>query len=462
MDAPFDRLGSFGEGIMRKPASMRRLFVLTLMLAVGAVLFSTRGAFTDSLIKVTSPGALGADDSVTWTQIGADSTQLSSSFNATSTGGIAVAGTLAGSGSQISMVCPTSPCSWSSTDVAGFSAGDCLIWTSDTANGGNGPLKLAFNQSVMGAGALIQADGPGQFTAQVQAFNGTTSLGTFTTTSDTNGDAVFLGVVDNTAANITSVVYSLTACTGPCTDFAIDTLSLNTSGGVSGPTPTATATGPTPVATTSIVPAPATINFGNVDASGASKAHKVSFVNKGTVNAVLGSVSVPAGFATVSGTDLCSGQTVLPKKSCTMMLQFTPSAPGAVAESVSAPYNGAPATVSVSGNGTTVMLKMPKSMNFPPVLPGMTGKPKSVTITNLSKTASVVLSSMVVNGQFTTASDLCSNATLGPKTHCVISLEFAPISGATTGATGGSMDFGYTFGSNSGAPQAVTLSGNVK
>ena len=62
------------------------------------------------------------------------------------------------------------------------------------------------------AGALIQANTPGQFTARIEAFNGATSLDSFTVTSDTNGDAVYIGLKDQTAANITSVVFSLTTC----------------------------------------------------------------------------------------------------------------------------------------------------------------------------------------------------------------------------------------------------------
>ena len=55
-------------------------------------------------------------------------------------------------------------------------------------------------------------------------------------TSDVSGDATFIGVLDSTAANITKVTFSLTSCSGDCTDFAIDTVSLNVPGGA---TPTA-------------------------------------------------------------------------------------------------------------------------------------------------------------------------------------------------------------------------------
>jgi hypothetical protein len=85
---------------------------------------------------------------------------------------------------------------------------------------------------VVGAGAWLQADATGVYTAQIQAYNGGTSLGSFTATSDASGDPLFLGVLQSPAtANITRIVYSLTSCAscngdGDTADFAIDTLLL--------------------------------------------------------------------------------------------------------------------------------------------------------------------------------------------------------------------------------------------
>jgi hypothetical protein len=179
---------------------------------------------TDTLVLVTSQAAQSATDSVSWTQIGADGTLLGASLSALSVGGLAITGSLAGANSVPAVVCAATGCSWTGS---GFAAGDTVIWTSDAANGGNGPLTLSFGRNIAGAGALIQADGPGQFTSQIQAFDGTTLLGTFTVTSNANGDAVYIGVQDQTGANITSLTFSLTSCVGSCTDFALDTAYLN-------------------------------------------------------------------------------------------------------------------------------------------------------------------------------------------------------------------------------------------
>lgn len=229
------------------------------------------------------------------------------------------------------------------------------------------------------------------------------------------------------------------------------------------PLPTMT---PTPTATASILPAPPQINFGNVDATGASKMRKASIVNKGTVEAMVGTVSVPAPFAIVAGTDLCSNQIVLPKKSCTMMLQFAPTATGPSGGSVSVSYNGAPpATVNLSGNGTAVSMKAPTKVAFAPVAAGSTGPSKAITFINLSKTATVQMGSTPsLSGPFQIASDGCSGTTVGPRGKCTIGLQFMPPQGSTSKSTlTGTMGmFSFTYGSNDGAVPSISLTGRVK
>ena len=85
--------------------------------------------------------------------------------------------------------------------------------------------------AAFGAGAWIQADETdviGSFTAQIQAFNGSTSLGTFTESSNANGDPIFIGVLSNTTAQVTSVIFSLTVVPADASvnDFGLDRLFL--------------------------------------------------------------------------------------------------------------------------------------------------------------------------------------------------------------------------------------------
>src|SRR5260370_11686963 len=195
----------------------------------------------DSMLAVRSIGAQNANDFVHWSQLGTDATVPGGSFTATSENGRSITVSLAGPTSLRAIECPAALCSWNGV---GFNAGDALVWTSDLGNSGNGPLTLGVGTPVSGLGAFIQADGPSQFTAQVQVFNGASSLGTFPVTSNTNGDAAYVGVIDQTGANISSAIFSITSCEGACTDFAIDTVNLKASA-LATPTPTASST-PTP------------------------------------------------------------------------------------------------------------------------------------------------------------------------------------------------------------------------
>jgi hypothetical protein len=106
-----------------------------------------------------------------------------------------------------------------------FPASDRLLWTMDSA----GPMALSFATPLASAGAGIQAEFFGAFQATLTAFNGTSNLGSVSVTADSNsnadGSAPFLGIIDNTGRNITSIQYSVISETGVNT-FAIDTLRL--------------------------------------------------------------------------------------------------------------------------------------------------------------------------------------------------------------------------------------------
>src|SRR5215469_2668742 len=163
--------------------------------AIFLLLVIIASAHADSVSVVTTPAGLSADDAIVWSQLGGDATVLSANPSFTSTHGLTGSISLTGPGSLVAVVCPETPCSWFLGSSSGFTANDRLIWTADNGNSGNGPLVLTFASNVKAVGAFIQADLPGQFTAQIEAFNGGTSLGTFPLTSDSIGDATFIGVI---------------------------------------------------------------------------------------------------------------------------------------------------------------------------------------------------------------------------------------------------------------------------
>jgi hypothetical protein len=228
----------YERGLGARSARVGRGYLRAIISAVAIVLLAANSSRADSLAMVTSRAAQGGNDSVQWSPLGSDGTVLSASFGTNSNRGTTVSVSLNGRNSLLSVVCPASSCSWSG---AGFPSGDTLVWTSNGSNGGNGPITLTFGSGETGAGTLIQADGPAQFTASIQAFSGSTSLGTFTETSDSRGTAIYLGVVDSSGPNITSVVVNLVSAQGVTSDFAIDSLTLGSS------TPGPPAPVPTPV-----------------------------------------------------------------------------------------------------------------------------------------------------------------------------------------------------------------------
>jgi hypothetical protein len=109
-----------------------------------------------------------------------------------------------------------------------FTIGDHLI-----NNNGFSEFALTVNFAapVSGAGAQIQLDNSGPFTATLEAFAGNTSLGLVTeigqSSTAEDGSAIFLGAID-TSAEITSIVFGIENPPPFAGDFAINTLSLNT------------------------------------------------------------------------------------------------------------------------------------------------------------------------------------------------------------------------------------------
>jgi hypothetical protein len=189
---------------------------------------------------VVTPGALGANDTVNWAQLGVDGTTVTQSFSALSANAWSIAGLLTGSDGCVAVVTTGSVCGWSAT--SGFVSGDSTIWAENGSTySGSGPVSLSFS-AVFGAGLYVQATSPGSFTASIDAYNGVTLLGSFTVTSPT-GSGVFIGVLD-TVADITRIQVGLTACSSGCdtADFAVNQLMLKEAAAVP-EAPTATLLG---------------------------------------------------------------------------------------------------------------------------------------------------------------------------------------------------------------------------
>jgi hypothetical protein len=235
-------------------------------------------------------------------------------------------------------------------------------------------------------------------------------------------------------------------------------------------TPTQTRSA-TPTATASAVPngtllvaSHATVNFGKVDATGTSKAQKVTLTNKGTVSASISNITAAASFAIAATGNTCTGHSIAPKKNCSFGIEFTPATAEEVNNgSIAVSYNGTSPMITLTGDGVAVALKAPTSLSLPTQTPGTTGKPKNMTLSN-PNTVAVTLESASRSGNdpgsFAIASDNCSGRMLAPKGKCEIGVKFAP-PGNANGTQTATLSIGFTYGANRGSA-STSLTGKLR
>lgn len=207
------------------------------LLLVGMSLF----AGTAAAGLITSRAALGADDFIDWGQLGSESyIPTLPAFLKSDDGLMAALDNLNRPNSGVTRL-----------DQGGlwrgnFADGDALA----VARPNGGPLVIDFLEGVFGAGAQIQSNVFGSFTATIEAYDAQGKLlesETLEGVSNANGQdsAIFIGILLATA-DIDRIVFNVTASD----DFAINRLSLaKTAGsetGISGGFSLMAATDPEP------------------------------------------------------------------------------------------------------------------------------------------------------------------------------------------------------------------------
>jgi hypothetical protein len=195
-----------------------RIAIATLVIA--AVSFFVHSASFAAPILVSSRAALAGDEFIDWGVLGSPGGAVSNPFAIASNAGLVNA--------TVSMPTGTFTTRQQTADWFGnFAPGDGLLWTANET----GPLTIAFDTPVMGAGAQIQPDLFGAFTAQITVFDTAgNTLAVFDVAGDSHGaadnSAIFLGVRDS-IASIGRIAYALEAFGEP-DEFAINRLDLVT------------------------------------------------------------------------------------------------------------------------------------------------------------------------------------------------------------------------------------------
>jgi hypothetical protein len=197
-----------------------------LLLAV-AVCFLNPFARADRFAIIHSRAAQQPSDFIDWTQLGPDSTIVTSPQVVTTFNGRSVT---VGNGDSSNFYVLTEGYSW----IGNFDYGESLVW--NFGFGVSAPLRAPFRMQLSsGVGSFgfsIQSNNYGAFTATVTAYDCSGSFKklttrTFTGNSDSpeNDSAIFVGLGDTSGPNICAITVSTADASG-FNDFAIDAVSF--------------------------------------------------------------------------------------------------------------------------------------------------------------------------------------------------------------------------------------------
>ena len=124
----------------------------------GMFLLSAAAYGTGVISLAASPAAMGANDFVTWGQLGVDGAMIADTFSATSSNLDSITGAFS---TTTGMAVTVGGSTWGPASGA-FADGDALIWSFDSGtNSGTGPLSISFPHRVWrGRGDSARRDGP--------------------------------------------------------------------------------------------------------------------------------------------------------------------------------------------------------------------------------------------------------------------------------------------------------------
>ncbi|MCF6196670.1 MAG: PEP-CTERM sorting domain-containing protein [Emcibacter sp.] len=168
------------------------------------------------IVLITDRTSLGGTDYYDWALLGGTATPIPSGTIVTSNNGLQATLSIP-SGDMIK----TDQQPW----LGNFSNNTPLLST----NGNSGPLTVDFNGLVSGAGAQIQWDAYGAFTAEIKAFDNLGGLLASyfldgSSTSVSNNSAIFIGLLSD-SLNIAMLTFNVTNSRG----FVINQLDVTTS-----------------------------------------------------------------------------------------------------------------------------------------------------------------------------------------------------------------------------------------
>ena len=217
-----------------------------------------------------------------------------------------------------------------------------------------------------------------------------------------------------------------------------------------------------PVAATAAA-APASVAFGDVRVSTTST-QTITVTNAGirtlNLSAVGLGIGSDASFQIVAPGTTCTATTVLlTGTSCTVRVQFAPTARAAVTATIAISSNAAPLNVPVTGQGVAPLASVsPLALTFGKQNLNTNGT-QTATLSNTGDAPLTITSVVVAGAGFTRLGGSCDTTLAAPvlpalATTCTITVRFRPtVAGVSLGA------LTITDNAFNGSPQTVSLSG---
>ena len=202
---------------------------------------------------------------------------------------------------------------------------------------------------------------------------------------------------------------------------------------------------------------PSSLTFASQNLGTTSTAQSVTMTNTGNASFTIGGVSiVGTNSGDFSQTNGC-GSSLGANASCTIIVQFSPTAPGSRTATVSITdsLQSSPEAVALTGTGNGPVVSLSGgALTFASQNLGTTSTAQSVTLTNTGN-ASLTITSIAATG--TNSSDFTVTKTCGSSlaanASCTISVKFTPAAIGSRAASVSIIDNAV------GSPQTITLAG---
>ena len=184
---------------------------------------------------------------------------------------------------------------------------------------------------------------------------------------------------------------------------------------------------------TSVNAAPTSLAFGSLPVGASSAAQTVTIENNGTLALMPTSIAVAGDY---TETDNCVNQSIAAGSSCTIQVQFIPSAIGTRSGALTLYANLYGGQVQIDLNGTGLasgaVTLSPNPLSFGPV--EVESSLELTAVAGNASSTSIPITSLTVTGPFAIAINSCGTTSLAANADCQIQVSFNPtLDGPVTG-----------------------------